>query len=1064
MLVYPNNANGSSLNGNRKNGFALILSLGILALLVSLMLSMSLLVSVETRSQSTVNQISVARANALLGLKVAIGEVQKDLGPDTVITADASLTSTAVTGKNRWLGVWNSDGTGTPIWMVSGDETPQTPLDAANSVDILGDGESYAPKVRIGGNSPSGYYAFWVSDLAQKARIDLTDERITENGYISEDGSTIVAPRGFGVSSISDLSELAVASEPSQEGDKMRAQLGSMPSLAEAALLTSKQDLVDHYHGLSAYSYGLLTNVIDGGLKQDLTTLVTATSAPPGTIYPDGPPWALLENFLALSKDIDGNGIRPSVRNPVTSGGATVMDFPDSHGVAPVVFFWELGMSVALKPPVPVVYEPTDIIPLELRLEPVVVMLNPYDVPLKSQTYTFRIESGGGSYTVDEFDPTKNNTQREPAMVLELEGASGDTTILTPHSGSSYGKENYGNYLNEWLPDFTGHTTDSSGNTFRTNSFRVSFTASFEPGEIKVFALSDNTDLPGKSDQWVLPLDEVKDPLSSHYASSEDISGALDQPLTGEMYDQMKDGTHALRLRLLAGSVKTLLYLGLVDNENPMRSHTLTTTQSVAYDAESSGSTYYIGAYLKGPNDLVNKDDHPASHEGLASLRDYNLRSNYQQKLYKSNLGITEFGQSPVLSPFSDTDTQYKGVFSLWDPAMFDSTSLEPRLVFFHLPREPMSSLAELQQVDFSTSVYAPTYAVGNSRANPWIPANATAVPDYGLQDFSYLLNQALWDDYFFSTLETDENGVATPAYPRIQIVDRDGTPPATATLLDPERAAGYLMIDGPFNVNSDSVDAWTALLASGYRFPTRIEDAISGQQSLTMNTGSAYARSPLPAGDAIGEDDDADTTAEYWRGYRDLSDVQIRNLAGQIVHQIRQRGPFTSLAEFINRDPASGVPGNQLSGLLQAAIDSQQTVTVDGVDYAPAGINPTPDATNAVQAVHEELDYAFADAALGLRSSQAPGYLSQADLLAKLGPLLTVRGDSFLIRAYGESVDPLTGNTIASAQCEAIVQRMPSYLEDPAQDPAEPANAANTPLGRKFRIVAFRWLNGDTL
>jgi hypothetical protein len=86
---------------------------------------------------------------------------------------------------------------------------------------------------------------------------------------------------------------------------------------------------------------------------------------------------------------------------------------------------------------------------------------------------------------------------------------------------------------------------------------------------------------------------------------------------------------------------------------------------------------------------------------------------------------------------------------------------------------------------------------------------------------------------------------------------------------------------------------------------------------------------------------------------------------------------------------------------------------------------------------------------------------LSQADLLTVLGNAATVRSDTFTIRAYGESKDP-SGQILGRAWCEAVVQRVPDWV-----DPADAAHAAvdeltsvtNQSLGRRFRLIAFRWL-----
>jgi hypothetical protein len=65
------------------------------------------------------------------------------------------------------------------------------------------------------------------------------------------------------------------------------------------------------------------------------------------------------------------------------------------------------------------------------------------------------------------------------------------------------------------------------------------------------------------------------------------------------------------------------------------------------------------------------------------------------------------------------------------------------------------------------------------------------------------------------------------------------------------------------------------------------------------------------------------------------------------------------------------------------------------------------------------------------------------------LAPMLTVRSDTFRIRAYGEAVNPSDATRLEStAWCEAIVQRT-----------AEPATGA---LGRKFVLTYFRWLGPD--
>ena len=95
-----------------------------------------------------------------------------------------------------------------------------------------------------------------------------------------------------------------------------------------------------------------------------------------------------------------------------------------------------------------------------------------------------------------------------------------------------------------------------------------------------------------------------------------------------------------------------------------------------------------------------------------------------------------------------------------------------------------------------------------------------------------------------------------------------------------------------------------------------------------------------------------------------------------------------------------------------------------------------------------------------------APGFLSQADILNVLGKAATPRSDTFTIRGYGEAKDA-SGKILASAVCEAVVQRFPEWV-DPT-DPVETAVAdlkslSNKKFGRRFQISSLRWLNSSEI
>ena len=78
-----------------------------------------------------------------------------------------------------------------------------------------------------------------------------------------------------------------------------------------------------------------------------------------------------------------------------------------------------------------------------------------------------------------------------------------------------------------------------------------------------------------------------------------------------------------------------------------------------------------------------------------------------------------------------------------------------------------------------------------------------------------------------------------------------------------------------------------------------------------------AFSRFSLPGSDEEGTNP-GDPAA--WRGIRLLTERQIDRLAEECVRQVKLRGPFLNLSDFVNRRLEDGPFG--LSGALQAAID----------------------------------------------------------------------------------------------------------------------------------------------
>ena len=116
-----------------KAGFALIISLSLMAFVLLLVLSINTLVIVEQKAADIAKQNLSARQNALTGLQIAIGELQQQLGPDQRATASADILDIT---NNPYTLVWHSDEDKTwdsinKEWTTSGNIT-QYPLVSVN--------------------------------------------------------------------------------------------------------------------------------------------------------------------------------------------------------------------------------------------------------------------------------------------------------------------------------------------------------------------------------------------------------------------------------------------------------------------------------------------------------------------------------------------------------------------------------------------------------------------------------------------------------------------------------------------------------------------------------------------------------------------------------------------------------------------------------------------------------------------------------------------------------------------------------------------------------------------
>lgn len=426
-------------------------------------------------------------------------------------------------------------------------------------------------------------------------------------------------------------------------------------------------------------------------------------------------------------------------------------------------------------------------------------------------------------------------------------------------------------------------------------------------------------------------------------------------------------------------------------------------------------------------------------------------------------------------------ETTLTGEKAFYGPSQ-SASSGRSNLAFFEVPRTPTLSLGALQHCDITATAFACASQIGNSWASPYLPAasvsklvssapNGDAISPSGLgvYDSSYLANEALFDRCFFSgaapVFSSRRTSTGSPTvWDSDQISEQKSmndvlngffqnpsenplrnprmTPYLGSSSLEDVKArlegpsrcvrlASNLLVEGGFNINSTSVEAWTAILAS-----LRGVEPASGDK--TAQSRFRHILSGAPA--SMAENDP-------WSGFRTLTDTELKLLATNIVAEIKSRGPFLSLGEFVNRR-ISSIDATSASGAIQSAIDKSGLNRKATYGAITTSAYPNP----------ENLTAGTTPANTG---TNTPGWLSQADVLTALAPYITSRSDTFIIRSVGEARDS-TGKILARVRLEAVVQRLPDWvdpLDDSSTAVASLLSPINKSFGRRFKIVSVKEL-----
>ncbi|RYD40505.1 MAG: hypothetical protein EOP83_35175, partial [Verrucomicrobiaceae bacterium] len=233
---------------------------------------------------------------------------------------------------------------------------------------------------------------------------------------------------------------------------------------------------------------------------------------------------------------------------------------------------------------------------------------------------------------------------------------------------------------------------------------------------------------------------------------------------------------------------------------------------------------------------LPSKDQLGLRSSTLRTFADFNMQATRFRKpimCYNPPPYFMQIGNSAATLPFAppgkDTGGDFTRNLSIspmpWGRSPFDS-----RQTILFSPPQQLVSIAQLQHADLTADDYyvsvahQPGNAVGNSYATPFVFRKSSIQPnrpDFFITgtssatttnttyyDISYLLNTALWDTYYFSSIPRTSSTV--PLNDRMVIWNPNDN---RRDLLDGKEAASRLLVNGAHNVNSVEKDAWKALL-----------------------------------------------------------------------------------------------------------------------------------------------------------------------------------------------------------------------------------------------------------
>lgn len=944
-------------------GFALIISMSLMAfvLLAVLLLSSQLRVSLAGASSDTGRVLS--RENARVSLAIAMASLQKIAGEDRRSTARAEILGSGnfTPGRGLWTGVWEGDNpTANPQWLVSGSQPDPSGQIAGESYEIVSATNSRpATVVEVeeinSGAELVGKFAWWASGEAAAAPVSGGRRGITvyEDQKFEEMRSRIEFATPFGVSlnsffSGADIDEKDTEFASLVEGIRSVSEILFL-SDSQGAVLVEPEDFDEVRDALSAASFGVLENPVDGGLKKNLAD-------------PDH-----RDDFLANDDLAEFLGPKKDGFLSVDSG------MPDRRAYAGKPFF----------SPRPILSEAVLYIGLfhtwsdakiRMRYHIEGEFWNPYSLPLRFAPDSAPDPGGYTRGVVLSFSglPTIDVVAEELTVPdgWVIPDLNDDLNNL-----SSYSSNDDRRMMNSWMEISPTGASSGQPELEAGEVYRV-----MEPDAVRQprGLARDFDTVRWSGNQQSRPDDEADIRITASHPKG-GVTVQLDPYVSGNgevaVFENTEFDDFEIVKKFRSGT-------------NPF--------------SRATSSSYTIQDYFLAYHFRINSDE-----TDLLSMRDVQTAVDLREPLFR---GVEDYedvdgasrAKADLLQPnYTDPSfvvTDDSNLFSLLDQVTDGTVATlgqrfershefgYRKMVLYDVPDGDAVSVGQLSSLQIF-------------RRGPRSIGN-----EWGGE-----LNEA-FDAYYLSPKLIDGGGGGILGNPWLMssagVISEDAD----------EDDAVDEMVHGAFNINSTSIDAWRSVLSSPVLTPQAEDENRRGRADVYRE--STFFRLPGFQSE-VGEfymtqPEIQDPKRLFAQGVRVLDESQILAIATGIVVALQERAePFLSLQEFVN------------SGIIAEAIQDVGSVPAAAADPINSGLME-----------HSNV------------------FLDQSDIMTRIAPFATTRSDTFRIRAYGESVDPLTGESLSKVICEAVVQRMPFKVD--GTDPMEPTLGLGD--SRQFRLISLEW------